>query len=243
MAVPRKAISQRNSTGHCSGLIFEGFQHGSPGRIFSLRPSQSCLKASKIGPRPQNAIDIALRRMAIPAGSLARISEEWKSMARTSRFFQVFFAILCLWLSVFPGCAGLGRTLEPPRIRLAHVDVKEIKAFESVFEIQLRVFNTNDVAIEVKGIDCDVTVNEKKFATGVAKIEREIPAFGTNTFPITVYSSLVDLVRGAVGLRQEEKLKFKVAGHVRLGGGLFVPSMVPFKTAATLSIEGLSEPR
>jgi hypothetical protein len=25
MAVPRKAISQKKSTGHCSGLIFEGF--------------------------------------------------------------------------------------------------------------------------------------------------------------------------------------------------------------------------
>jgi hypothetical protein len=25
MAVPRKAISQKNSTGHCSGVIFEGF--------------------------------------------------------------------------------------------------------------------------------------------------------------------------------------------------------------------------
>jgi LEA14-like dessication related protein len=181
--------------------------------------------------------------MAIPGESRIRILEEVNSMAHTSRLFRVPLAVLCLLLSVFLGCAGLGRTLEPPRIRLAHVEVKEMKAFESVFEIQLRVFNTNDVAIEVKGIDCDVTLNDKKFATGVAKIERDIPAFGTNTVPITVYSSLVDLVRGVVGLQHAEKLKFRVAGHVRLGGGLFVPSMVPFKTEATLSIEGLSEPR
>jgi LEA14-like dessication related protein len=99
------------------------------------------------------------------------------------------------------------------------------------------------VAIKVKGIDCDVTLNEKKFATGVARIEKEIPAFGTNTFPITVYSSLVDMVRGVVGLQKGEKLTFKVAGQVRLGGGAFVPSRVPFKTEAELSVEGLSEPR
>ena len=33
MAVPRKAMSQKNSTGHYSGLIFEGLHHESPGRI------------------------------------------------------------------------------------------------------------------------------------------------------------------------------------------------------------------
>jgi LEA14-like dessication related protein len=164
-------------------------------------------------------------------------------MIDRSRLFQVPLAVFCLLLTVFLGCAGLGRTLEPPRIHLAHVEVKEIKAFESVFEIQLRVFNTNDVAIKVKGIDCDVTLNEKKFATGVAKIEKEIPAFGTNTFPITVYSSLVDMVRGVVGFQKNEKLTFKVAGRVRLGGGFFVPSTVPFKTEAELSVEGLSEPK
>jgi hypothetical protein len=33
MAVPRKAISQKNFIGHCSGLIFEGLRFESPGRI------------------------------------------------------------------------------------------------------------------------------------------------------------------------------------------------------------------
>lgn len=164
-------------------------------------------------------------------------------MAYSSPSFQVSLAALCLWVTVFLGCAGLGKTLEPPRISLAHVEVKEIKPFESVFEIELRVFNTNDVAIKVQGIDCDVTLNEKNFATGVAKIEKEIPAFGTTTFPITVYSSLVNMVRGIIGLQGKEKLKFKVVGQVRLGNGVLVPSKVPFKTEAELSLEGLSEPK
>jgi LEA14-like dessication related protein len=164
-------------------------------------------------------------------------------MAYRSPSFKVCLAVLCLLLPAFLGCAGLGKTLEPPRISLAHVEVKEIKAFETVFEIELRVFNTNDVAIKVQGIDCDVTLNEKNFATGVAKIEKEIPAFGTTTFPITVYSSLVEMVRGVIGLQGKEKLNFKVAGRVRLGNGVFVPSTVPFKTEAELSLEGLSEPK
>jgi len=34
MAVPREAISQKNFTGHSSGLIFEGCATKSPSRIF-----------------------------------------------------------------------------------------------------------------------------------------------------------------------------------------------------------------
>jgi len=72
MGVPRKAISQKSFTGHCSGLIFEGLRHETPSRIPRSERSQSSLKPSKISPPPQNAIDIALRGMAIPGESLAR---------------------------------------------------------------------------------------------------------------------------------------------------------------------------
>ena len=45
------------------------------------------------------------------------------------------------------GCAGPGKKLEPPRITLTNIQVQEIKVFESVFQIELRVVNPNDVAI------------------------------------------------------------------------------------------------
>jgi hypothetical protein len=77
MAVSRKAISQKDSTGHCSGLIFEGFHLGDPGRILPLRPSQSCLKPSKIVPHPPNAIDIALRGMAVPGETLVGLRQSF----------------------------------------------------------------------------------------------------------------------------------------------------------------------
>ena len=51
------------------------------------------------------------------------------------------------------------------------------------------------------------------------------------------------MVRGVAGLQEKEKLTFKVAGRVRLGGGFFVPSKVSFKTEAELSVEGLSKPK
>ncbi len=138
------------------------------------------------------------------------------------------------------GCAGIGKTLEPPRVSLANIQVEEVKAFETVFQIQLRVFNTNDIPVEIKGIDCELEINGRKFASGVSKVEKEIPSYGTDIIPITLYSSVLEMVRGFLNLPNKEKLQYKISGRVRLGGGPLVPSVVPFKSEGEFSLEGLS---
>jgi LEA14-like dessication related protein len=151
----------------------------------------------------------------------------------------IISAICALSLS---GCSGIGKTLEPPRVTLANIQVEEVKAFETVFEIELRVFNTNDIPIEIKGIDCELEINGRKFASGVSKVEKEIPSYGTDTVPITLYSSVLEMVRGFLNLPDKEKLLYKISGRVRLGGGPLVPSTVPFKSEGEFSLEGLNDP-
>ncbi len=146
-------------------------------------------------------------------------------------------ALLFLW-----GCAGVGKRLEPPRVTLANIRVEEVKAFETVFQIELRVFNTNEVPITIKGVDCDLELNGRKFASGVSKVEKEIPSYGTDTLPIKLYSSVLDMFRGVLSLPGKETLTYMVKGRVRLGGGPLVPSVVPFKSEGELSLEGLNPP-
>ena len=69
MAVTRKAISQKNLTGHCSGLRFEGCVTKALAEF--LVPMKSKISQPlKDQSASQNAIDIALRGMAIPGESL-----------------------------------------------------------------------------------------------------------------------------------------------------------------------------
>jgi LEA14-like dessication related protein len=144
-------------------------------------------------------------------------------------------------LLLLVGCAGLGKSLEPPRIHLSNVQFQESKALETVLQIELRVFNTNDVPIKVKGLDCDLELNGKRFAKGVSSVDTEIPAFGTTTVPVTLYSSVVDIFRGIVGLHKKEKLKFGVYGRLHLEGGFLMPAVVPFKAEEELALEGLDK--
>jgi LEA14-like dessication related protein len=150
----------------------------------------------------------------------------------------IISAISALFLS---GCAGVGKTLAPPRVTLANIQVEEVKAFETVFQIELRVFNTNDIAIEIKGIDCELEINGRKFASGVSKVGKEIPSYGTDIIPITLYSSVLEMVRGFLNLPNKEELQYKISGHVHLGGGPLVPSVVPFKSEGEFSLEGLND--
>jgi len=150
---------------------------------------------------------------------------------------------ICVLTSLFllTGCAGLGKTLEPPRINLSNVRFQESKALETVLQIELRVFNTNDVPIKVKGLDCDLELNGKSFAKGVSSVDQEIPAFGTATVPVTLYSSVVDIFRGIMGLHKKEKLKFGVSGRLRLEGGFLMPTVIPFNVEEELDLEGLDK--
>jgi LEA14-like dessication related protein len=160
---------------------------------------------------------------------------------RAACFLLLRFCVL-VSLFLLAGCAGLGKTLEPPRINLSNVQFQESKALETVLQIELRVFNTNDVPIKVKGLDCDLELNGKSFAKGVSSVDREIPAFGTTIVPVTLYSSMVDIFRGIMGLPPKaEKLKFGVSGRLHLEGGFLMPSTFPFKAEEELALEGLDK--
>jgi len=149
------------------------------------------------------------------------------------RIGMIAFLFLCL------GCAGLGKTLEPPRVSFADVKIQEMKGMENVVLVQLRVFNTNDIPLTVKGIDCELAMNGKRLATDVSRVDQEIPAYDTALIPLTLYSSVVDLFRGVIGLQGQEKVIFSLSGKLRIGGDVWMPSAIPFSAENELSLEGL----
>ena len=157
------------------------------------------------------------------------------------RQYLCLLSCLSLIMLMVAGCAGLGKRLEPPRITLANIQVQEVKVFESIFEIEIRLYNTNEVALEIKGIDCDLELNGRRFATGVSNVQKKIPPYETALVPITVYSSVLDVVMGLQGLPKTEKLEYEISGSLRLGQGAF-PAVIPFKSRGELPLGGLSLP-
>jgi len=147
--------------------------------------------------------------------------------------------LLSVLMVFVTGCAGLGKRLEPPGINVANIQVQEVKAFETVLKIDLRLINPNDVPLDIKGLNCNLELNGKRFASGVANVKKVIPPYGTGIIPVMVYSSVFKVIRGVIGMQGKENLTYRLKGRLRLEGNRLLGSTIPFESAGELSLKAL----
>lgn len=164
-------------------------------------------------------------------------------MIRTNRGHAYLAAIILPVLLVVTGCAGFGKPLEQPRINLANIEVEKMTGLETAFLVQLRVFNTNDRALHVTGIECDLDLNDQRFATGVSKASVNIPSYGSELVSITVYTTVLSMFRSMMSLQQHQQLAYRLKGKLRLGDESMLLPTLPFKSEGRLSLEDLTPPK
>lgn len=159
-------------------------------------------------------------------------------------------AVIALLAAFSAGCAGLGKPLQAPEIRLAGIRIEKIDFFETVLDLQLRVFNTNDVALELKGLECRLELNDQPIARGLASKPVRLPALSSEQIAITVFSSALDLATSFYRIVQPKgepsdnrDISYRLKGKLHLGGGALLPPTLPFDTAGVLPIRQLLQGR
>jgi len=149
--------------------------------------------------------------------------------------------LLCLSIALLlAGCAGIGKTLEQPRINLANIRVEEMAGLETAFLVQLRVFNTNDKDLRISGIECDLDINDQRFATGVSKTDVTIPSYGSELVSVTVYTSVLSMVRSMMRLPQQQELSYRLVGKLRINDESMLLPTLPFKSEGKMSLEDMT---
>ncbi len=146
--------------------------------------------------------------------------------------------IVCAFLLC--GCAIFNKSLESPHISLSDLTVQESTGFEAVFEVQLRVLNPNDIDLNIQGIDCKLEINDKPFAYGLSKVVVKVPAYGTATMPVTMYSSIFNIARGLIDLPLREEMSYRLKGRLRLDGTERLPTKVSFESEGTVPFKDLT---
>ncbi|MFZ0133453.1 MAG: LEA type 2 family protein [Desulfobacterales bacterium] len=145
---------------------------------------------------------------------------------------------------VATGCAGLGQSLQAPDIRLAGLTIEEVDLFETVLKLKLRVINGNDIPLALKGIQCELELNGKSVATGVSKTPVTIPALGSDTVTVRVYSSMFNIASSFFRMAQTEAAKtghpdlsYQLKGRIHLETSGLTPTTIPFKSTGKISLE------
>jgi len=146
-------------------------------------------------------------------------------------------AAILVAIITIAGCAGVGKQLDPPRISLANIRVQKVSGLETAFEIQMRVFNANDIDLNVKGISAELEINGQPFATGVSNTPVNIPSYGTELVTVTVYSSVINMFKSIYGLKDSEELNYRLKGKVRVSGNNMTPTSLPFESEGQVTLK------
>jgi hypothetical protein len=75
----------------------------------------------------------------------------------------------------------------------------------------------------------------------VANVKINIPSYETALIPMTLYSSVLDVVMVLRSLAKTENLEYKLTGRLQLGKGT-MPSTIPFKSIGELPLQGFVVP-
>lgn len=147
---------------------------------------------------------------------------------------------------LFIGCATMGSGFEPPDVHLAGMRVVAVKGFETTFQVDLRVLNPNDLALPIEGLACDLALNGRHLAKGVANPHTEIPAYGSTIIPVTVYASVIDmvgvahrLIQGAQDNAPPEKWSYALKGHLDMGDAAW-SGKLPFDAQGEIDLKELT---
>jgi len=160
-------------------------------------------------------------------------------MAR-SKYLYVGLLLLALTaLSMTSGCVGIYPSLKSTTVIISDLRVEEMRPFETELLVHLRIINQSDLPCTIEGIACTLSLNGRKFGTGVAKVAHTIPAFDTALVPVVVYSSMIDLVRGLLKFRERDLFSYRIEGSLRIGAGDSLPSRIPFVNEGTVDMQQL----
>lgn len=138
-------------------------------------------------------------------------------------------------------CATMGPSLEAPRVSLVNIIQQPSSGMETTFQLELRLINPNDVAINLKGIDCRLEINDTTIASGVSNEAAELPALGTLVYPVTAYASASDFIMLMVRLMaasnstpEDFELNYSLLGRVFLADGMPGLNRLSFKSEGDL---------
>jgi len=130
-------------------------------------------------------------------------------------------------LFILGGCAHLFGRAEAPRVNIANITPKDVKLFEQVFALDLRVMNPTDREIGIRGVVFDLEVNGQPFARGVSNQAVTIGPFASQVLQVEAVTTLASLLRQIVQAQREEftGLTYRLSGFFQTDSSAF---RIPF---------------
>jgi len=130
------------------------------------------------------------------------------------------FCVCAIMLAFgFAGCTWMGTSMERPRINIANVTPTEIKLFEQIFDLELRIQNPNDSPLVLNGLSFELDINEKPFASGLSDQNVTIGRFSSGIIHVQAITSLWSFLRQVAELQKTgmPRVAYRIKGAIYAG--------------------------
>ncbi|HSO05838.1 MAG TPA: LEA type 2 family protein [Pelomicrobium sp.] len=117
------------------------------------------------------------------------------------------------------GCATLPGGLEPPRVTISAMEMREATMFEQVYAIELRVQNPNNQDLPIQGLSFELEINDASFASGGSADAVVIPRLGSGIVRVEAISGLGGILQQLMKLQQgpPKSVTYRISGVAYIG--------------------------
>jgi LEA14-like dessication related protein len=146
---------------------------------------------------------------------------------------------LVFFVPILAGPLGCGAVFEKPGVEIKSIHIKKIKNTEAFFRVDIEVSNPNFVSFEIKKIECDVEVDDRRIASAVSDDKTLIPSRGTGNVSLEVHSTSADIISVLLKilkskLSDEKKLEYKISGKIYPESLFFSSQPIVFNSKGNL---------
>jgi LEA14-like dessication related protein len=112
-------------------------------------------------------------------------------------------------------------------VNITNIVPKDVKLFEQVFTLDLRVMNPSDREIAIRGVVFDLEVNGQPFARGVSNQTVTVGPFASQVLQVEAVTTLASLLWQIIQAQKEEFTGFtyRLSGFFQTDSSAF---RVPF---------------
>lgn len=144
------------------------------------------------------------------------------------------FALAVLVVLPIAGCVSTQDAL-PPQVRLADISFQDASLFEQRLRIDLRLGNPNDITLPIDGLTFKLELNDVVLSEGFSNESVDIPRLSEAKVPVTASTTLLDIVRQILALRQQRNsVTYRISGLVYLSG--LTRRSVPYEKSGKLEL-------
>jgi LEA14-like dessication related protein len=140
-------------------------------------------------------------------------------------FFLLFFAISC------------SKPVQPTYLGYQNLRFGKVGAKNNVLMSDIKFYNPNRYALNVKQADMDVYFNDRFLGHTSMTNMVSLPPKDTTLVPFTIEASATDLLANAAQIYLNPNVRIKVQGNAKAGrGGIFVNIPIKYQGTQRISL-------